>query len=318
MTPKGDSGVIRVAALSQGWAHFREGNPGDRANLDHLLGHARQSLADAPDLIVFPEFATTGKPYAYTVACADGAHATAERVPGPGYAYTQYTDLAREGRCAVCGWLVEVDEAGRFYNCCVLIDREGQLVGRYHKVHPTEGEQYIWGTTPGDTLPVFDLDGYRVGIQICLDMQFPEGCRALMLQGADLIVHATVSNDRRDICPVRCQENAIPMVISIYDTASYAIDAKGRIIDDLGNPDEGGYLVADIAISRRMTAKYGVHRDLREMYRFRRNPAAYTTLTDPSTTLDIEEIMCDASGTPLDEECLRRAFPRYDPPSDET
>lgn len=178
---------------------FRLQQPRPPRKPGHLLVFADECLSAEPDLIVFPEFATTGKPYAYSVACAD------------------------------------------------------------------------------------------------------------------LIIHATVSNDRRDICPVRCLENAIPMVISIYDTASYALDAQGRVIADLGETDAGGYIVTEIDISRQMTAKYGIYRDLREMYRYRRNPAAYDALTDPDTVLGLDAIMCDDDGAPLDEEALRRAFPRYDP-----
>ena len=41
--------------------------------------------------------------------------------------------------------------------------------------------------TPGDALPIFEVDGVRFGIQICYDRKFPEGSRALAVQGAEII-----------------------------------------------------------------------------------------------------------------------------------
>jgi predicted amidohydrolase len=47
--------------------------------------------------------------------------------------------------------------------------------------------------TPGDLgFPVFDVDGVRVGVQICYDRQFPEGYRCLALDGAQIIFTPTV------------------------------------------------------------------------------------------------------------------------------
>ena len=38
-----------------------------------------------------------------------------------------------------------------------------------------------------DAYPVFELDGVRIGIQICYDRKFPEGSRALAVQGAEVL-----------------------------------------------------------------------------------------------------------------------------------
>lgn len=304
---------VRVVTLTQGRNYSeKKVNSGAEENFARLYAFARQSLKERPDIIVFPEFATTGTPYRYDAECARIAHSTAETVPGEGAFYSRYVQLAREARCHVCGWLVEVDDAGRYYNMSVLIDPQGGYIGKYRKMHPTEGEQYIWGFTPGSDMPVFDLGFAKVGLQICLDMDFPEGCRILMLKGADLILHPTVANDRRDVCPVRAKENATPLVVIIYRTASYAIDDEGGVIADMGETDEGGYLVADVVVSRRLKGKYGLYRDMREMYRFRRNPAAYGTLVDPCTQLSLAEIIRDENGSLVSAETLKDTFPYYE------
>jgi len=49
------------------------------------------------------------------------------------------------------------------------------------------------GATPGDALPVFDCDFGKLGIQICYDMEFPNGWTELARRGAELIAWPTQS-----------------------------------------------------------------------------------------------------------------------------
>jgi predicted amidohydrolase len=84
-----------------------------------------------------------------------------------------------------------------FYNAAAVFDRSGRHVGTYRKVHipavlPSKkkggtGSYEKFYFTPGDALPVFEIDGVRFGIQICYDRKYPEGSRALALQGAEII-----------------------------------------------------------------------------------------------------------------------------------
>ena len=64
------------------------------------------------------------------------------------------------------------------FNTAFLVDRAGELAGTYRKIHlywPEERE----GVSPGNELPVFDLDLGRVGIMICYDSWFPETAKLL-------------------------------------------------------------------------------------------------------------------------------------------
>lgn len=86
-----------------------------------------------------------------------------------------------------------------YYNTAAFISR-GRLVGKYRKVHipgawvPEGGvvlfeKQYF---TPGNLgYPVYELEGVRVGVQICYDRMFPEGYRILALKGAQLVFQPT-------------------------------------------------------------------------------------------------------------------------------
>ena len=87
--------------------------------------------------------------------------------------------------------LLEQRSAGRF-NCALIVDRQGQVVGRYDKTHLTASERERYGIVPGDTYPVFDLDFGRIGIMICYDGHFPEVSRILALHGAEIIFFPTL------------------------------------------------------------------------------------------------------------------------------
>jgi predicted amidohydrolase len=85
-------------------------------------------------------------------------------------------------------------------NAAVLFDRQGNVAGIYRKVHPVTvvgnpggPESLENGMTPGRDFPVFDCDFGRLGIQICWDIQFEEGWRALARQGAELIAWPSAS-----------------------------------------------------------------------------------------------------------------------------
>ena len=56
---------------------------------------------------------------------------------------------------------------GRRYNTSVILDRTGEILGRYDKTHLTAVEREDQAVTAGDDYPVFDLDFGRIGIMTC-------------------------------------------------------------------------------------------------------------------------------------------------------
>lgn len=90
------------------------------------------------------------------------------------------------------------ERAGKyFYNAAAVFDRTGKHLGTYRKTHipailPSElkggtGSYEKFYFSPGAEFPVFELDGVKIGIQICYDRKFPEGSRALALKGAEIL-----------------------------------------------------------------------------------------------------------------------------------
>lgn len=160
-----------------------------------------------PDLVVLPEatmreFGPPGDPLA----------ADAEPLDGP---FVQ--TLAKMARNAetnvVAGVFEQADDGGsggggydgggsgggggygdrRVYNTLVVLDRSGELVAAYRKVHLYDAFHYLESDRliPGtDEPPVLDdlLPGLHVGLITCYDVRFPEITRSLVDRGADVVV----------------------------------------------------------------------------------------------------------------------------------
>ena len=156
--------------------------PTIEANRESVLNLLDRALQAGPDLVCLPEaFHDAGVP------ALPGA--TAETLDGP-----TVEAVARRARAShsyiVCP--IHTVESGCVYNSAVLIGRDGSVRGVYHKRCPvTSSHDYTVledGVTPGDSLPVFDLDFGRVGVQICFDIGFPENWRELADRGARLVL----------------------------------------------------------------------------------------------------------------------------------
>lgn len=78
-------------------------------------------------------------------------------------------------------------------NTCFLIDRKGDIVGRYDKkyMYKVNKSNFIVDETtetiPGTEIGIFELDNVKIGIGICFDLRFPEYFRELIKQGAQVI-----------------------------------------------------------------------------------------------------------------------------------
>lgn len=111
-------------------------------------------------------------------------------------AFRKVVDIARRHGVAAVIPFAERAAAG-YYNAAAVCDRRGEIVGIYRKTHiPAYLPDDKPGGTgsfeklyfaPGESLPIFTLEGLRFGIQICNDRLYPEPSRVLALKGAELI-----------------------------------------------------------------------------------------------------------------------------------
>lgn len=141
---------------------------------------------------------------------------------------------ARQYRMYVAGGIVRhVPETDRTYNTCLLLDREGQLVGMYDKVHPYSPEINDLGITPGSRVPVYKTDFGTVGMMICYDSWFTDVAELLALKGAEIILFPNAGYYRA-LMHARAADNRVRIVCSSWNSGSGVWDTVGR---DLGNPE---------------------------------------------------------------------------------
>ena len=161
-------------------------NAGVAANL-RLLGElAAQAAARGAALLVSPEMYLTG----YAIG-PEAVRRLAEPLDGPSAA--RAAEIARETGVALLYGYPEVGEEGRVYNSALLLDRSGCRLANHRKTH-------LYGTldrdafAPGSGPPtVAELDGVRLGILICYDVEFPENVRLLAMQGVELLAVPTAN-----------------------------------------------------------------------------------------------------------------------------
>lgn len=118
----------------------------------------------------------------------------AEEVPGPTTDLMQ--ELAQRYQTAIILPIFEKDPAEGYFNTGVVIDADGEISGKYRKIHVPqiplwEEKSYF---QPGNLgFPVFSTRYGRLGVQICWDNFFPEGARILALKGAQIIFAPTAA-----------------------------------------------------------------------------------------------------------------------------
>jgi predicted amidohydrolase len=302
--------IVRVAVVQAGEKHYAQGNPGPQANFDLLAQQAREAAAaqPRPDVIVFPEFAISGWPYPSEAKI----NQLAEPVPGDGHWYGLYRDLARQTGVAVLAWLIEVD-GDRRYNTACLIDGHGGYHGKYHKVQTTLGEQVWFGWSKGQRFELMELDGVRYGISICADMCFPETVRCQELMGADVILHQSVGDDMGPLLPARAIDSKLPIVLSIFQGGSYAVDPDGIVLGKLP-ADKPGWKTFDLQPFRlHRSTKYSGLFDTRKADYNLRCPEAYSVLVDPAKRPAWTDVFLDNEGRPQTrEQILKRFHGHYD------
>jgi predicted amidohydrolase len=218
------------------------------ANLATLRRIALEAANEEARLVVFPELFVTG--YNLGPRLRD----LAEPVDGPSL---RAIGAAKEADIALLSGFCE--RAGeRLFNSAVLVERDGSPRAVHRKCH-------LYGSvesalfTPGEALTLADLDGLRLGILICYDVEFPEAVRALALAGAELIAVPTtlmVPCDvvPRTLVPARAAENQVFLAYANrtgvegelrYVGQSRIVGPDGTVLARAGR-DEERLLIADL------------------------------------------------------------------------
>jgi N-carbamoylputrescine amidase len=175
---------IRIAVVI-----FRSVAGDIRRNLDAMQPWIKASGEAGAAVVCFPEMNITG--YSNLSEIKDSA----ESVPGP--ISRDLSNLSKNHGITILAGILERDETGRLFPSHLVIRPDG-FVGVYRKLHiaPPEQENF----TPGDKIPVFDINGLRFGIQLCYDVHFPELSTQMAVKGAELIFipHASPRGTPKD------------------------------------------------------------------------------------------------------------------------
>ena len=94
----------------------------------------------------------------------------------------------------VCPFFESRDD--KTYSSAAVFDRDGTRLGVYQKTHipdiPDWRETFYF--LPGESgFTLFETSVGKIGIQLCWDNFFPEGTRALALQGAEIVFAPTAA-----------------------------------------------------------------------------------------------------------------------------
>lgn len=163
--------------------------------------------------------------------------------------------------------LYEEDMTGVYYNTACVIDADGKYLGKYRKTHiphclPGFWEKFYF--KPGNLgYPIFNTSFAKIGVYICYDRHFPEGARALGLNGAEIVFipSATVAGHSEYLWKLEQTSHAVangyfvgtinrvgyeaPWNIGEFYGQSYFCDPRGNILAT-GSRDKDELVIADL------------------------------------------------------------------------
>ena len=228
--------------------------------LTSLTEQGVRALADAPDLVVWPEGAVLGLP----VQGAMGADTRAR------------IEAAAPNSTIVFGTRVREGDAS--YNAAVAMV-DGQIVDRYDKrVLVPFGERWpflgvaapiyrtvfglfglpmLLGTTPGEAFATLETPVGALGTYICYESVFPQATAAMVRRGdADVLINITNdawfargagARQHFDMGRMRAIETARWMLRSGNDGITAVVDPRGQTVAELER-GAAGTLVAEYAL----------------------------------------------------------------------
>ena len=190
-----------------------------RLHLDPLVAAA---AAAGSSLLLLPELLCVGLLWMDPAAGGTtraGVKALYQRVLTPLFpAYGELLrDLAREHRIHLAGASCWHERDGVALNTAFWCRPDGS-VDCQDKLHPTRAEQAI-DTVGGNDIRIFELDGARIGLLICYDIQFPELARGLVDAGVEVLLVPSLTDTRgywrvRHCAHARAVENQLFVCVS--------------------------------------------------------------------------------------------------------
>ena len=160
---------------------------GERAdNLARAEAMIREAAGEGAQIVLLPEIFHE---LFFIMSLDMSVFDKAEPIPGP--ITERMQGLAAELGVVVVAPIYESVGASVYYNSAAVIDADGELRGVYRKNHiplSTKFYEKLYFKPGNLGYPVFETRFGRVGILICHDRHYPEGARALGLNGAEILL----------------------------------------------------------------------------------------------------------------------------------
>jgi N-carbamoylputrescine amidase len=276
--------IVRAALVQAVWT-------GDKASMiAHHEEQARLAAAEGARVICFQELFYG--PYFCQVQDAK-FYEYAEPVPGP--VTERFGKLAAELGMVMILPVYEVEQPGFLYNTAAVIDADGTYLGKYRKHHlpnlPGFWEKFYFRPGNGG-YPVFDTAAGKIGVYICYDRHFPEGWRALGLNGAQIVFNPSATSAGLSDHLWKLEQPAAAVANEYYIGAinrvgveeygdddfygtSYFVGPEGRLVGEAGDRSNGELIIRDLDLDLidAVRTKWAFYRD--------RRPDAYADLTRP-------------------------------------
>ncbi len=245
--------LLKVAAAQLGPIQRTDDRQSVVKRLIDLLRNAHSLKAE---LVVFPELAlTTFFPRWFVDDISQADHWYETQMPSP---ITQpLFDEAKKLEIGFCLGYAELTPKGERFNTQILVERNGEVVAKYRKVHIPGHEQHEpdrpfqhaerYYFKPSDEgFGVWNAFGGRIGMMICNDRRWPESYRVMGLQGVELILCGYntplqyIPDPTQD--PLQSFHNALVMQSGAYQNGTFVVGvAKGGV-------EEGVDSLADSSI----------------------------------------------------------------------
>jgi predicted amidohydrolase len=211
---------VRIASVS----HRPPSGVGDPRGTEQLIKGAAQLLERAArmgaDLVAFPEIYPQ-------LALADPYH---HPEPALGGTLTQICNLAKRFRLLIVWPRLEYEPSRGVRNTSILVDRTGEVVGRYDKMFPTVTE-IEKGVIPGSDAPVFETDLGRVGMLICFDLNFTTVRNSLKRGQPDIVVFSSMYRGGLQAQALAFELRSF-VLTAVSSELGLVIDRCGRIVKE--------------------------------------------------------------------------------------
>jgi beta-ureidopropionase len=267
--------IVRAALLQATWT-------GDKDSMiDKAERYARQAASQGAKVMLFQELFYG--PYFCQVQDAQ-YYGYAEHIPD-GPTTKRMQALARELGMVLIVPMFEEDSQtdGIFYNTAAVIDSDGSFLGKYRKTHipHVKGFWEKFYFRPGNLgYPVFQTAVGKIGVYICYDRHFPEGARALGLNGAEIVFipSATSRGLSEYLWRVEQVSHALangyfvgtinrvgiePLGDDDFYGQSYFCDPRGQFVGAVGDAHEEELIVRDLDL--------GMIEEVRQTWQFFRD-----------------------------------------------